>query len=358
MNKLEKARLKINEIDQKMAELFEARMQAVEDVVDYKIENNMQVLDTSREKVLIAKNVSYIKQEKYKESYLDYFHEMLRISKNYQKQIINKDRIGYGGTKGAFSHIATMKLFPNHKLVAYTTFEEVVKAVQNGDLEYGVIPFENSSTGEVAETSDLLRDHNVYIQGTYDLKITQNLLGIHGATIKDIKEVYSHPQGFSQCDLFLKGRDFTKITYPNTALAAEMVAQKQDKKKAAIASLETAKIFDLEVIEENINTSSDNTTRFIVISKEMHEEGDYFQMLFTVKNESGTLAKAMNAIAEYGYNMQSIKSRAIPNEPWSYYFHVEVEGNLRDENAKTMICNLKKHCTDVKLLGAYSKKEG
>lgn len=358
MNKLEKARLAINDIDKQMAELFEKRMKAVEEVVSYKIENNMQVLDSSREKVLIAKNVSYIEEEKYKESYLDYFHEMLRISKNYQKQIINKDRIGYGGTKGAFSHIACMKMFPNHKLVSYVTFEEVVKAVENGDLEYGVIPFENSSTGEVAETSDLLRDHNVFIQGIYDLEITHNLLGVPGAKLSDIKEVYSHPQGFSQCALFLKGREFTKITYPNTAIAAEMVSSKQDKSKAAIASIETAKIFDLDVLVEHINTSSDNTTRFIVISKDMSEEGTFFQMLFTVKNESGTLAKAMNAIAEYGFNMRSIKSRAIPNEPWSYYFHVEIEGNLADENAKAMIENLKKHCSDVKLLGAYNKYEG
>ena len=91
MNGLEKARLKINEIDEKMAKLFEDRMKVVEEVVAYKIANNMQVLDASREKDLIAKNVQYIENEKYKESYLDYFHEMLRISKNYQKQIINKE---------------------------------------------------------------------------------------------------------------------------------------------------------------------------------------------------------------------------------------------------------------------------
>lgn len=358
MNGLEKARLKINEIDEKMAKLFEDRMKVVEEVVAYKIANNMQVLDASREKNLIAKNVQYIENEKYKESYLDYFHEMLRISKNYQKQIINKDRIGYGGTKGAFSHIAAMKLFPNHTLEAFVTFEEIVKAVENGDLEYGVIPFENSSTGEVAETSELLRNHNVYIHGIYDLKIEHNLLGVKGAKLSDIEEVYSHPQGFSQCELFLKGRDFEKTTYPNTALAAQMIAEKMDKTKGAIASKETAKIFNLDVLVENINTTSDNTTRFIVIAKEMCEEGSFFQMLFKIKNESGMLASAMNVIAKYGFNMRSIKSRAIISEPWSYYFHVEIEGSLDDENAKAMIQELNAHCTEVKLLGAYNKYEG
>lgn len=358
MNQLDKARQSINEIDKQMAELFEKRMETVEDVVAYKIENNMQVLDRSREKDLLIKNLGYLAQEKYKESYIEYFNKMMEISRNYQKRIINKDRIGYGGTLGAFSHIASMHLFPHHNLSSYTTFEEIVKAVENGDLEYGVIPFENSFTGEVVETSDLLRDHNVYIQDMYDLKITQNLLGVHGATLNDIEEIYSHPQGLSQCSLFLKGRDWKNVAYPNTALAAQFVSEENDKSKAAIASLETAEIFNLEVLEENINTSQENTTRFIVISKKIKEEGNMFQMLFTVKNETGSLANAMNCIAEHDFNMKSIKSRAIPNEPWRYYFHVEIEGNLASSEAKEMIEALKAECSEVKILGGYTKKEG
>lgn len=358
MDTLDEARKKINAVDQQMAKLFEERMQAVEDVITYKIQNNMPVFDGNREKTLIAKNVSFIQNEKYKDAYLTQFAKMLEVSKNYQKQIINKDHIGYGGTKGAFSHIATMHLFPNHTLVAYTSFDEVVKAVENGEIEYGVIPFENSFTGEVGETSDLLRDHNVYIHDMYELKITQNLLGVHGATLKDIKQVYSHPQGLSQCSLFLKGREWECISYPNTALAAQFVAQENDKSKAAIASIETAELFGLDVIEENINTTMDNTTRFIVIHKQLKEEGNLFQMLFTVKNETGMLASAMNCIASYGFNMKSIKSRSIPNKPWSYYFHVEIEGCLKDEKVKTMLQALNEHCSDIKILGGYFRNEG
>lgn len=357
MNRLEKARLTINQIDEKMAELFEARMRAVEEVVAYKIDNHMPVLDSSRESALIKKNVSYIQDEKYTDSYLEYFYHMLEISKNYQKKIISKDHIGYGGTKGAFSHIATMQLFPNHTHIAYPTFEEVVKAVEEGVIEYGVIPFENSYTGEVIETSDLLRDHHVYIQAMYDLKITQNLLGSEGTTLKTIKKVYSHPQGISQCSLFLKGLGVECIPYPNTALAAQYVSELNDPTTAAIASMETAKLFHLNVIEADINTSKENTTRFIVIGKQLQKEGNRFQMLFTVKNATGMLANAMNCIASYGFNMNSIKSRAIPNEPWSYYFHVEIEGNLNEEHAKQMLEELKKHCSEIKILGGYTQKE-
>lgn len=358
MNKLDDARKKINHIDKEMAALFEERMKTVEAVAKYKQENHMPVFDAQREKTLITKNVSYIKEDKYKEAYLAQFNEMLKISKDYQKQMINKDKIGYGGTKGAFSHIAAMHLFPNHNYVAYITFDEVVKAVEEGEVQYGVIPFENSYTGEVGETSDLLRDHEVYIINMYDLRINQNLLGIKGAKLSDIKQVYSHPQGLSQCSLFLKGRDIEKISYANTALAAKYIAETQDKSKAAIASIETAKVYDLYVIEENINTTHDNTTRFIVIHKKLNKAGNHFQMLFTVKNETGKLAQAMNCIADYGFNMKSIKSRAIPDQPWSYYFHVEIEGSLQDEKAKQMLKALNEHCTDIKILGGYFRNEG
>ena len=251
-----------------------------------------------------------------------------------------------------------MNIFPNHTYVSYTAFDEVVKAVENGEVEYGVIPFENSFTGEVGETSDLLRDHNVYIQGMYALEISQNLLGVKGAKLEDIKQIYSHPQGLSQCSVFLKGRKWENVAYPNTALAAEYVAKTNDKSKAAIAALETAKIYGLEVLEENINTKDDNTTRFIVINKKIKEEGNLFQMLFTVKNETGALANAMNCIASYNLNMKSIKSRAIPNKPWSYYFHVEIEGSLQDQKVKEMVSSLHEHCTDIKILGAYFRNEG
>lgn len=357
MNQLEKARIQINEIDEAMAKLFEQRMQAVEEVVHYKIETGKKVLDKSREQEIIARNINYIQCDKYKESYLDFFTHNLKVSRDYQKRIISKDKVAYGGVEGAFSHIATRKLFPHNTLVSYATFDEVVKSVEDGIVEYGVIPFENSSTGEVSETALILKDANVYIRGTYDLKITQNLLGVSGATLKDIKKIYSHPQGISQCAQFLKGRDIEIIPYTNTALAAKLVSDTQDKSIAAIASKETAELYELSMLVEEINTNKDNTTRFIIIHKEKQEEGTYFQLLFSTKNETGALAKAINSIADFGFNMLSLKSKAVPNDAWSYYFHVELEGNLNTENAKNMLNQLRLHCSDIKILGGYTKKE-
>lgn len=356
MSLLDDARKQINEIDAQMADLFEQRMQAVEDVITYKIEHSMDVLDASREKQVLDRNIGLIKKEEYKESYQAFMETMLKISKNYQKTVIYRDTIGYQGVQGAFSHIASEKVFPYRKKRNFASFEDVFQAVCNQEVAYGVIPFENSYTGEVGEVLDLLMRYDVYIQEIYDLKISQNLLGVKGATLQDIKQVYSKDQAIYQSKRFLDGRGYDLIPYPNTALAAEYVAKEQDKTKAAIAAKENAELYGLDILAEDINTSEQNTTRFIIIGKKMVQDGNRFSMIFTAKHETGALLKAMEVVAKHGFNMESIKSRSIKNKPWAYYFYVEIDGNLKDESATSFMEDMKEVCEEVKVLGAYKKE--
>lgn len=355
MSKLDDARKNINIIDKQMAELFEERMKQVEDVVSYKQENDLPVLDVSREKALLGNNLANIKEEKYKEYYRNFLKDVMELSKTYQRRMINEDKVGYQGVEGAFSFIATNTLFPDAKKYNYINFEDVFKAVYDGEIKYGVIPFENSYTGEVGEVTDLLHNYDVYIHDIYYQEITQNLLGIKGSTIRDVKTVYSHPQALAQCAKFFKGRDIKLIEYKNTAMAADYVAECNDKSKAAIASLETASIYDLEVLQPGIQTSNDNMTRFIVIGKELKDDGDHFQMQFTTENKAGALATAMDIISKYGFNMESIQSRAIPNRSWEYYFSIEVDGCLKDTKTTEMLKKLQERCTEVRILGSYNK---
>ena len=356
MSLLDEARKQINEIDAQMAELFEQRMQAVEDVIRYKLEHQMDVLDSSREKEVLEKNTTLIKKDTYKESYQMFMESVLKISKDYQKSVIYHDTVGYQGVEGAFSHIASEQVFPYRKKRNYASFEDVFKAVCDNEVAYGVIPFENSYTGEVGEVLDLLLRYDVYIQQIYDLKISQNLLGIKGATLQDIKQVYSKDQAIYQSKQFLEGRGYDLIPYPNTALAAEYVAKQQDKSKAAIAAKENAELYGLDILAADINTSEQNTTRFIIIGKKLVKEGNRFSMIFTAKHETGALVKAMEVIADHGFNMESIKSRSIKNKPWAYYFYVEIDGDLKEAQAKVLIQDMKDVCEDVKILGAYRKE--
>ena len=194
MDQLQSARKKINEIDAQMAKLFEERMQTVEEVIAYKLAHQMEILDSAREAQVIEKNTEYIQDTTYKGYYTEFITEVMRLSRAYQKTRIHHNHIAYAGTLGAFSHIAAMQLFPDDTLVHLPTFEEVVEQVENGEASYGVLPFENSYTGEVGENMDLILSHNICIHRMYDLKIHQNLLGIKGAEISDIRQVYSKDQ--------------------------------------------------------------------------------------------------------------------------------------------------------------------
>lgn len=357
MSLLDESRKKINEIDEQMAELFEARMRAVDGVIHFKQQQNMPVLDSSREQYVIEHNAQYIKDDVYMDSYVEFMKDMMRISRKYQKSVINKDLIGYQGTQGAFSYIASDKIFPDHKKKSFPTFESVFKAVCDHEITYGVIPFENSYTGEVGEVLDLLKEYDVYISETYDLKISQNLLGIKGASLADIKQVYSKDQAIYQSKEFLNGRGYELIPYPNTALAAEYVSKQQDITKGAIAAKENALLYDLEILAEDINTSTQNTTRFIVIGKELKQYGNQFNLLFTVHHKAGALVEAMQIIASHEFNMQSIKSRSIKNKPWEYYFYTEIDGDLSQAKEQQLIKDLADVCEEVKILGSYKKEK-
>ena len=189
------------------------------------------------------------------------------------------------------------------------------------------------------------------------MQISQNLLGVKGASLADIKQVYSKDQAIYQSKKFLEGRGYELIPYPNTALAAEYVAKENDKSKAAIAAKENAELYGLDILAEDINTSEQNTTRFIIISKQLIQQGNRFSLAFTTHHKAGALVHAMNIIAQYGFNMQSIKSRSIKERPWEYYFYVEIEGNLKDAKEQHLIHDLKEACEEVKILGAYQNDE-
>lgn len=356
MDQLQSARNKINQIDSQMAQLFEQRMRTVEEVIAYKLSHQMEVLDSTREAQVIEKNAEYIQDPIYKPYYIDFIKEVMAQSRAYQITRIYQDRIVYAGALGAFSHIAAMKLFPDHTPIHLPTFENVVEQVESGEASYGVLPFENSYTGEVGENMDLMLTHDIYIHQMYDLKIHQNLLGIKGAKISDIRQIYSKDQAISQSKKFLEGRDIECIPYPNTAMAAQYIAEQNDITKAAIASKETAELYGLSILAENINTSSDNTTRFIVIGKQLPAKGNRISLVFTLPHTTGSLAKVMSVISDYGFNMESIHSRSLKDEPFAYYFYVELVAQMNDEAFKNLYEALKQLCKQIKIAGYYTKE--
>ena len=359
MNLLQEARIEINEIDEKMANLFVRRMQAVEKVAKYKKEHGLPVLDAAREEQVIHDNAVRVEDEALRSYYVNFIRSNMAISRSYQHRILEGMRVAYCGTEGAFAHIATGKLFPSAQRVAYGDFVRAYRAVEEGECDAVVLPVENSYNGEVGQVTDLLFSGGLYVNAITELAVTQDLLVVPGTRPEDIRRVISHPQALGQCADYIRERGWDQQEYGNTALAAEYVAKMGDRSVAAIASSEAAEIFGLQVLERNINSDRNNTTRFAVLSRSENgvrkDVGETFILMFTVKNEAGALAKVIDVIGRYGFNMRCLRSRPMKELMWQYYFYVEAEGCVHSAAGEAMMRDMGIFCDRLKMVGTYSR---
>lgn len=355
-NKLEDARRIINEVDSQMAELFVKRMRAAEMVFEHKKEFGLPILDKKREDAVIEKNTGLIADDVIKGYYIDYIKNLMSVSRAYQYRLQNGLKVAYSGVEGAFAHIAAGRIFPESSRVSYRDFKSAYDSVVNGESDVAVLPIENSYAGEVGQTIDLIFSGGLYINGIYELEIHQNLLGVQGASVEDVKKVTSHPQALSQCHDYIKFRGFDTEEANNTAIAAKTVAEMNDKTLGAIASVETAEIYGLKVLEANINKSGENTTRFAVLSRVRATAPNLSNsvLMFTVKNEAGSLANALSIIGKYGYNMTALRSRPLKKHSWQYYFYIEIDGSINTEQGEKMLRELNKECDKLKVVGSFA----
>ncbi len=355
-NKLDEARQIINKADSQIAELFVKRMKAVESVFEYKKEYGLPIADPEREDTVIKTNSARIEDDVLKGYYIDYMKKLMSLSRAYQLRLQNGLKIAYSGVEGAFAHIAAGRIFPQGNRVAYSDFKAAYNAVVNAECDIAVLPIENSYAGEVGQTLDLIFSGSLYINGIYELEIHQNLLGVNGATIDDIKKVTSHPQALSQCHDYIRLHSFETEDANNTALAAKSVAEACDKSYAAIASRETAELYGLKIIEYNINKSGENTTRFAVLSNVRADTAALTStvLMLTVKHETGSLAKAISIIAKYGFNMTALRSRPMKKHSWQYYFYIEIDGKPDSDNGRKMLDELARVCDTVKVAGGFA----
>ena len=360
MENIKDCRTKINQIDKQMAELFEQRMEICEQVAEYKKQHGLPILDKDRENAILSQAGTNIKNKEFSGYYVDFLTNVMRISKDYQSRLINGLKVVYSGVEGAFGMMAAKKAFPQAELIACNDFEQAYKGVEKGLYDLAVLPIENSFAGDVGVVMDLAFNGTLFINQMVDLDVVQNLLVKKGAKLSDIKKVVSHPQALAQCDEFIKSHNFETEDFSNTALAAKFVSEQDDLSIAAIASEETAKLYDLEVLTSSINSARNNTTRFAVFSREQYlpqptdrTGNEHFILLFTTKNEAGSLAQTLNIIGAHNFNMRNLKSRPMKELIWSYYFFIEAEGNINTIEGKEMLQELGAVCSRLKLVGTY-----
>ena len=320
MDTLEQARAEIDAVDAQLAALFERRMAAVLSVAQYKQAHGLPIFDAAREAVVLEKAAARIQNAALRPYYKDHVQNMMDVAKQYEAEVLGRNRAAYQGVEGAFAHIALRALFPHTEAVSYPTWDEVFDAVSRGDTAHGVVPFENSHAGDVSAVLDLCYNHpELWVVDVYDLPISQNLLVLPGTQLAQLKHVYSHQQAIAQSETFLKQFRLPATAMPNTAMAAKFVAESG------------------------------------VLSREKPTVGNRFSLLFTLDNKPGKLAEVIQVIGRFGYDMESIKSRPLPHVPFDYYFYVELVGDPSADETAALLRELDHTCRTVRLLGVYTK---
>jgi len=272
--------------------------------------------------------------------------------------MVEKIKIGFQGEKGAYSHIAALKIFPNAEVKACPTFEETFR-LANENLEYKiVIPIENSLAGRVADIHYLIQKYKLQVHNEYFLEVSHNLLGIKGSKIKDIKTVRSHSQAIGQCQKIIFNNKLIPIISADTAGSAKFISEKKDKSESAIASKLSAEIYNLEILKSGIEDESGNVTRFFVMGKKSRhpefEDKKYItSCIFKLKSTPAALYKALGGFATNGVNLCKLESFAVKNTFDQFNFYIDIEGHIEEPSLQKALEELGFHTQKLDILGVY-----
>jgi prephenate dehydratase len=266
-------------------------------------------------------------------------------------------KIAYQGVPGSYSESCAKLNYPGCETISCKTFDECFEIANNDSNIKTIIPESNKTTGNIGIEYLIFKFRlNIYAEHFY--KISHNLLGIKGAKIEDVKEVYSHAQALSQSSNYIKKNNLIENVRADTAGSAKYVASTGDKTKAAIASSLSAEIYKLEIIKKNIQDNKENFTRFLLMGKEViqpeYDEKSYVtSFLFKLKSKPAALYSALQGMAINGVNMIKLQSFPEKNSFSSYFFLCEVEGHLNQQKIKNSLEDLNYHCEDMSVLGVF-----
>lgn len=376
---LEELRKQIDEIDTQMCDLFAKRMQVVSEVGRYKKENNLPVYHPSRARTVLH-NVSRRLGPEFEGYGRTLYRTIFDLSESYETRMLAQGSEFYGkvkeitsvppqpfpkrasvacaGCEGSYAHLASERLFDLPDIMYMNGFEGVFKAVSSGLCEYGVLPIENSLAGSVNAIYDLLSEYNVSIVRGVRLKVDHALLGVPGAKLSDIREIYSHQQAISQCSEFLSTlKNVRVIAMENTAEAARMVAQAGDRTKASLSSRLCAELYQMQVLKSSAQNRDNNYTRFICIAKEpkIYSGADRTSVMINIPNRPGTLFRILSRFNATGVNLVKLESRLIPEREFEYRFYFDIEASVYSTEFLSLMCELHDCGEQFKYFGTYAE---
>jgi chorismate mutase/prephenate dehydratase len=348
---LKNLRKKIDALDAKITDLLNLRAKITLVVAKQKEKSGMSIYSPDREREVLRKISMENKGPLANRALESIYREIMSASLSLEKRL----KVAYLGPAATFTHLAALKRFGSQvEYIACNSISDVFLEVERGTADYGVVPIENSIEGAVSHTLDMFVDSDLKICAQIILDVSHNLLSNYAKG--KIKRVYSNPQVFGQCRIWLQEnlRGVETIEVSSTTYAAQIAAK--EKYSACIASLLAAEVYKLKVVVRDIEDSAHNITRFLVIGKaEAGRTGkDKTSIMFSIKDRVGALHEMLVPFKKYRINLTRIESRPSKRKAWDYYFFVDLEGHCNDAGVKKALGELENKCKFLKILGSYS----
>ena len=375
---LAEIRKKIDALDEEMLTLFLERMDLAEEIAAYKNEHHLPIVNRSREREILS---SMTRKAGEKEKYAHHFFTTLfQLAKARQAELLSAPSqvaevvkagleageevfpktgtVACQGVEGANSQAACDRLLPRGELKYVNTFGDVVRAVEAGECEFGVLPVENSSNGSVRAAYDLLQKHSLSVVRSIRLCIRHELLALPGTRLEDITEIYSHEQAIGQCSRFLGGLEGVKvIPCGNTAMAARKVAESGDPHMTAISSHPCAQLYGLRCVKDDIQDSDNNYTRFFCVAKSpaIYAGANRISLIVGCDNRPGALYEILSKLSALGINMTKLESCPVTGRNFEFVFFLEMEASVLEEGVLGMLEELERECATFHFLGNYAE---
>lgn len=351
---LEELRQKIDEVDASTVKLIAERIRIAEQIGRLKKKQGKQIEDKQREERILEHIRDLAKAESIKQADIEgIYRQIFTAAKSIQGVVV-----AFQGELGAYSEEAAVSFFgAGVQVKPCERLEDVFRAVEQDDAQFGIAPIENSLEGSISKTYDLLLDSSLKVCGEIELKVSHCLIANPGATLDSIKRIYSHPQALGQCRAFIKHLNCELIPTYDTAGSVKMIKENRITDGAAIASTRAAEIYRMKIINCGIEDNPNNFTRFFILAKEdaPPSGNDKTSVVFSVKHKPGALFSFLEELAVKNINLTKIESRPTRQKPWEYNFYLDFEGHREDRVPREALEKLQDYTIFIKVLGSYPK---
>ncbi|MDD5082319.1 MAG: prephenate dehydratase [Dehalococcoidales bacterium] len=351
---VEDLRRKIDETDARIVRLLAERVRIAEKIGKEKQQQGKQIEDASRERTILEKIKDLARSENINPEDIESIYKRIFIA----AKRVQGATVAFQGETGAYSEEAAFQFFGAAiQLKPCESLDDVFKAVEQDEVQFGVVPAENSLEGSISRTYDLLLDSNLKVGGETELRVVHCLISTPESRLDLIKDVYSHPQALGQCKTFLRQLGCQLIPTYDTAGSVKIIKEKGTIDNAAIASARAAEIYGMKILAREIEDNPNNFTRFFVLSRHDSPPSgtDKTSIVFSVKHQPGALYDSLKELAVRKINLTKIESRPTRQKPWEYNFYLDFEGHRQDEICREALEDMEKSSLFVKVLGSYPR---